>query len=169
MKTRKFVITVPDMKGFNEADWKEYLKDAIGGWKGGFGGDHPLFDMERDGIEVKRFRSAEKAPKPEFQDTDTMYADDMVAYQCRIIRKHDSLGYVMEYRHRVPNSAGVRVSIRRGKGHIWWAEWISGKKQFGRRIFPELSKRQFSTSLSAAEWVWNHPGIFIEDAKKYTN
>lgn len=41
MKER-YIIEVDRPEGMTRADMKEYIADAVGGWKGGYEADHPL-------------------------------------------------------------------------------------------------------------------------------
>ncbi|MBD9674928.1 hypothetical protein IB275_30405 [Pseudomonas sp. PDM21] len=53
-KGRRFIVEVPDLAGVTGAQWLEYLRDAIGGWRGGFTPEDPLFDLKREDVAVRR-------------------------------------------------------------------------------------------------------------------
>lgn len=50
MKNRAFTVIVPDIEGVDEKMWRQYIKDAVGGWKGGFDPEHPLFKLQRETV-----------------------------------------------------------------------------------------------------------------------
>lgn len=157
MKAKQFLVEVPHIKGVSEADWKEYIRDAVGGWKGQFRPDEPLFDLDRDQVVVKR-KNNKRTPQARAQDTDTATNDALAAYGFRIVSRHASLGRVQAYRTRTPNK--VIVEVRRTKDNHWKAKWVKGRKMIGFRSVAEFEYKEFSTSLAAMEWVWMNPGLF---------
>ena len=58
---RAFKLTVPSLADVNEADWKDYIRDAVGCWKGQFHPNNPLFDLDYEDVKVVRLRE-EKRP-----------------------------------------------------------------------------------------------------------
>ena len=61
-KTRAFKVVVPNIPGVSEADWREYIADAVGSWKGQFHQDDPLFDLDGDYVRVTRLQSNSRNP-----------------------------------------------------------------------------------------------------------
>lgn len=55
-RTLSFKVTVDAPLGVNRADLREYIHDAVGGWKGQFHPENPLFDLDRDGVSVTQYR-----------------------------------------------------------------------------------------------------------------
>lgn len=53
-KTLCLRVVVPHIDGVSEREWKEYIKTAVGGWKGGFRPEDPLFALEPEQVTVKR-------------------------------------------------------------------------------------------------------------------
>lgn len=57
----KFKVELPKLDGVSAEDLKEYIEDAVGGWKGGFHPGNPLFELKRDDVSVTRFRTTKDA------------------------------------------------------------------------------------------------------------
>lgn len=51
-----FKVTVDAPHGVNRADLREYIHDAVGGWKGQFHPENPLFDLDRESVSVVQYR-----------------------------------------------------------------------------------------------------------------
>lgn len=62
---RAFKVTVPALPDVTQADWREYIADAVGCWKGQFHPENPLFDLDRDEVTVVGYRRPRKADNPE--------------------------------------------------------------------------------------------------------
>ena len=57
-RTLTFKVTVETPEGVSRQDMREYIEDAVGGWKGGFHPENPLFDLDRGGVTVTQYRRA---------------------------------------------------------------------------------------------------------------
>lgn len=55
-KTRKFRVEVPALDDVSAADWRDYIRNAVGSWKGQFHPENPLFDLDRDDVHVVQWR-----------------------------------------------------------------------------------------------------------------
>lgn len=51
---REFILTVPDLKDVSEADWKDYILDAVGSMRGCYSPNDPIFALDSDDVKVKR-------------------------------------------------------------------------------------------------------------------
>lgn len=54
-EVRQFKITVPKLDDVSAADWKQYIEEAVGCWKGSFSPDNPLFELDSDDVKCVSF------------------------------------------------------------------------------------------------------------------
>lgn len=87
----KLVVTVPAIPGVSKLEWCEYVRDAVGGWSGGFDPSDELFHLTRDMVEVDVSRAyyVDATPNDDDDDADGWNGTNLnnathwhVKYQC---------------------------------------------------------------------------------------
>lgn len=59
MKHRHFTVSVPNIPGVRETDWKNYINQAVSGWSGGLSASSPFYGVTRGQITVTPQKTVE--------------------------------------------------------------------------------------------------------------
>ncbi len=55
MRKEQYIVEIERPEGVSVAEMKEYIRDAVGAWKGGMHPEDAIFYLDHDSIKVKKF------------------------------------------------------------------------------------------------------------------
>ena len=69
LNQKHFIVKVPDDSRIRDADWREYIFDAVAYWKGGFDPSDPFYNLDLNKSNLKVVRRKPKNQKAEDEPT----------------------------------------------------------------------------------------------------